>query len=347
MKWKRYYRDEFNLLTAQDTINELFSASSQNHLLDAMIRNGAVCSFPHTSLLYAGEAQAQVISSLYRTGRKRVIALGVFHVWGHESTKAIYQQAMNDKAPSDLRECAFSRLNGAFLPGESHYDSPYGKFPFAPLPPEESARFHRDTEALLAQEFSLDTFFTLVKYYSLVHDMPPLKVVPIYIGMTRDPLQGSFGSAAEIGEALRLMISPEDAIVATGDVVHYGMGYSDKETMHVMPLSADELQLRLREDLQQTLDLVMRRKEYERAFPKLDRFLNNDQRYLLPVLSEYLGGRADYEIMSFQLSDYAAINEVRNPCVVASSLIAYLQRPARSGCSQRREEETCSLENRK
>lgn len=347
MKWKRYYRDEFNVLTVQDTINALFSTSSQDHLLDAMIRNGAVCSFPHTALAYAGEAQAQVISSLYRTGRRRVIALGVFHVWGHESTKGIYQLAMDDKAPPELRERAFSRLNGAFLPGETYYDSPYGKLPFAPLSPEEHARFHRDTESLLAQEFSLDTFFTLVKYYSLAHDMPPLQVVPIYVGMTRDPMQGSFGSAEEIGDALRLMISPEDAIVATGDVVHYGMGYSDEKTMHGLPSSSDELQLRLREDLQETLDLVVRKKEYERAFPKLDMFLNNDQRYLLPVLSEYLGGHADYEVMSFQLSDYAAINEVRHPCVVASSLIAYLQRSARSGCSETREEETCCLENRK
>ncbi len=323
MKWKKYYRDEFKLPVAENVVSELFAASSQNHHLDGLIHSGAILSFPHTSLFYAGGAQAQVVSSLYRTGIKHVIALGVFHVWGQEPTKPLYQQAMDDDEDPECREQAFSGLKGAFFPCETCYASPYGTIPFALFPPEEYVALHRDANGLLAQEYSLDTFFTLIKAYSLAHAIPPLQITPLYVGMTRDPVQGTFAVASEIGDGLKRMHSQNTAIVATGDVVHYGTGYSREELMRRMPSTADKLQPLLRKELQEILDLVLKRKEYAQAFPKLDSFLNNDQRYLLPVLSELLGKNADYDILSFRLSDYASINAVRQPCFVASSLIAY------------------------
>ena len=145
----------------------------------------------------------------------------------------------------------------------------------------------------------------------------------LYIGMTRNPVTDSFVVAERIGAAVRSIITTKTAIVATGDVIHYGSGYSLREVIAAMPRDVDDLERSLRDELEKTLDMVIIRREYQRAFPRLDKFLNNDQRYLLPVIAEILGKKADYNIISFGLSDYSSINGVDAPCVVASSLVAY------------------------
>jgi len=201
--------------------------------------------------------------------------------------------------------------------------TPFGNMEFDLGSISESDVVRCDEPGFLAEEFSLDTFFSLLHYYYLLHAHPLPRIVPLYIGMTRNPITDSFSVAERVGVAVRSMISAKTAIVATGDVTHYGSGYSLPEVMDALPRDVVALKRALRDELERDLDMVINRREYHRALPRLDRFLNNDQRYLLPVIAETLGKKADYDIISFRLSDYSSINGVDAPCVVVSSLVAY------------------------
>lgn len=301
----------------------VFSSAEKDTPLDSLVTAGSILSFPHTALRYAAIHQARVVVSLYRAGVEQVITLGVLHVWGHPASSSLYSQAMDSEEEASVRQEAFSFLAGAFMPIDSLTHTPFGKISFDLGALPESDVLRRDMQGLLAEEFSLDTFFSLLHYYYLSHDHPLPRIVPLYIGMTRDPLTGSFEMAREIAAALRRMITKEMAVVATGDVVHYGSGYSSQEAMAGMSTDANELKKTLSDELDKVLTQTVDKREYRLAFPALDRFLNNDQRYLLPVIAELLGNGAEHDVISFELSDYSSINDVAAPCVVASSLVAY------------------------
>jgi len=305
----------------------VFSRAEEDAPLDSSINTGSILSFPHTALHYAAIQQARVIVSLYRAGIEKVITLGVLHLWGHAVSSSLYCQTMASEEEPSVRQAAFSTLAGAFIPTKSLMCTPFGKMSFDFPSLQDGDVIGRDRRGLLAEEFSLDTFFSLLHYYYLLHDHPLPQIVPLYIGMTRNPLTGSFAIAGRIAAAVRNMITTKTAIVATGDVVHYGSGYSPREVIIGMPDDADELKKRLRDELEKVLIQVINRREYQLAFLRLDRFLNNDQRYLLPVVAEILGNRAEYDIISFALSDYSRINDAPTPCVVASSLVAYRPGP--------------------
>jgi len=305
----------------------VFSRAEEATFLDHFINNGAILSFPHTALHYAALAQSRVVVALYRAGVKRIVALGVLHVWGHTASSSLYRQAMNEEESPSLRRDAFSALAGAFVPPHPFLQTPFGVIPlvFSPLPKSDIIR--QNKQQLLEEEFSLDTFLSLLDYYYLLHNQSLPEIVPLYIGMTRNPLTDSFEIASQIARVIQKLASPETAVVATGDVVHYGTGYSPKEVMSGMPTAKEELEKVFREKIDVILNLVLKHKDYVQAFSELDQFLNNDQRYLLPVISECVGNNSGYDIISFQLSDYAAINKVYTPCFVASSLIAYNPQP--------------------
>lgn len=329
MEWKPYYRHELELPEAQGYLKELFTETSKNKDLDDLVDRGVILSFPHTALRYAGPIQSQVVSSLYRVGVEHVIALGVLHAWGHKLSANLYQQAMDDREISNRRLEAFSSLAGAFTPVDSFQETPFGKVPLGPFPSKEMDRVRLDVEGMLAPEFSLDTFCALLRYYATFHKLDPLRVLPVYIGMTRDPITGSFDVASGIASSIRGISGANTAIVATGDLVHYGTAYSAKERMAGMPSTIEELEGVFTREVQYTLDVSLIDKNYEEAFQHSDRVLKNDQRYLLPVLAELLPKKASYRILSFQLSNYAPILKVAEPCVVASSLVAYI--PTKEG----------------
>jgi hypothetical protein len=52
--------------------------------------------------------------------------------------------------------------------------------------------------------------------------------------MTRNPLSGSFEGAASLARALRQLVTRRTAVVATGDLVHYGRGYDVEERVRAM-----------------------------------------------------------------------------------------------------------------
>jgi hypothetical protein len=277
IKWKPYYRREFDLPGTADYLEMVFSRAEKAPFLDHFINNGAILSFPHTALHYAALAQSRVVVALYRAGVKRIVALGVLHVWGHTASSSLYRQAMNEEESPSLRRDAFSALAGAFVPPHPFLQTPFGVIPlaFSPLPKNDT--ICQDRSQLLEEEFSLDTFLSLLNYYYLLHNQSPPEIVPLYIGMTRNPLTNSFETASQIARVIQKIM--------------------------------EELEKVFREEIDVVLNLVLKRKDYVQAFSKLDQLLNNDQRYLLPVISECLGNDAGYDIISFQLSDYAAINK--------------------------------------
>jgi len=329
MDWKSYYRREMELPETKRYLETLFRQAVNDELLDDLIACDAILSFPHTSLNHAGAIQARVVSALYKAEIERVVALGVFHEWGLDRSSELYRQAMEDRVSSHHRLAAFSVLAGAFVPTSLLHETPFGGLPIQALSTKGASFVRLDTDGALSEEFSLDTFLSLIRFYAGWHKVNPPQVLPVYIGMTRDPITGSFDVASGIASSIRGITGPNTAIVATGDLVHYGTAYSSKERMAGMPSTIKELEGIFIREVQYTLDLSLIDKNYEEAFQQSDQVLNNDQRYLLPVLAELLPKKASYRILSFQLSNYAPILKVAEPCVVASSLIAYI--PDREG----------------
>ncbi|MCK5827609.1 hypothetical protein KAH43_03705, partial [Candidatus Bipolaricaulota bacterium] len=125
---------------------------------------------------------------------------------------------------------------------------------------------------------------------------------------------------------LRSQWDEETAIVTTGDVVHYGSVYGSE----VDGASSSQLETHFRHRLDLLLDLAFREGQIERAFQMSRNELKSDQREILPVLAklfeEPVGDRSEAHIEAFKLSDYAAILETSQPCLVASALIAYKRR---------------------
>jgi predicted class III extradiol MEMO1 family dioxygenase len=321
MEWKSYYRNEFSLPKARSHLDRLFQTHAEDPGLDALLSRSAILSFPHTSLFYGGEATVRVVSALCRAGIERVIALGVFHLWGLAATRDTYAQAMDPQGHPEARSAAFDALRGAFLPAQRRLDTPYGSVALSAS--ETPPILRPDESGLLAEEYSLDTFAALLARCGQIRGTALPELLPIYVAMTRNPRDGSFDTARELADAVLPLRTDRTAIVATGDVTHHGTGYTPDEFLQGRPTGARGLEPLLRKEVGDAIRLVVRDKAYERAFPIFDQRLNNDQRYLLPVVSEILGPGADSQILDFRLSDYATINHVVPPCFVASSLVAH------------------------
>jgi hypothetical protein len=107
--------------------------------------------------------------------------------------------------------------------------------------------------------------------------------------MTRNPLSRSFEGAASLARALRRLLTPRTAVVATGDLVHYGRGYDVEERVRTMPTDVEALRAFFAREVEGTLRLALEDRDYEAAFARSEQVLRSDQRHLLPVLAELLG----------------------------------------------------------
>ncbi len=309
---------------AGDCIDKMFVRAEKEDSLPLLIETGAILSFPHTALRYAGPLQARVIVGLRRAGIEHVVALGVFHMWGHATTRDDYATAMEETEEGTRRMMAFNKLRGAFIPTDPICETPFGDLPLELIPPVKELNVRIDGDGLLRDEFSLDTFMSLLLYYYRMCGVSLPDISPIYIGMTRNPVSGSFTTAAQVAAVIRGLLSPKTAIVATGDLIHYGTVYTSPEMMKKMPAARSELTKYFRVKLERTLLSALNDRDYSEAFRLCDTVLNNDQRYLLPVIAEVLSSHAAYRIDAFELSDYTTILNVNAPCVVASALVAYV-----------------------
>ena len=315
MEWKAYYDNELR----QPGRRELLSQWLQKAAADASFGSGlsqrTVLSFPHTAMEYSGPLQARVVSWLYQRGFKRVIALGVVH----GSLSSPYRVAVDIHASSAEREAAICDVSGGFIPAEEHAQTPFGKLELEASAALYSGTIRTPSPRLLEREFSLDTFLSVLRLAADVYQRPPLRVIPMYVGMMRHPITGSFEMSAALGEELNKLWDSETAIVATGDVVHYGDFYGATDEGS----KCESLTCLFREHLEHLLATAFVDRDFSAAYQTSRDIMKSDQREILPALMHLLGDGARAEVMAFELSDYARILETPPPCLVASALISY------------------------
>jgi len=329
MDWKTFYRDEISSPEGRARIRRSFeNLPVYDEEIDRVIRERGVLSFPHTSIFYSGDAIARVVAGLHRNRIDKVIALGVLHGNAlpspYRESYRQYIRRMSGAVPAEGGEEAwkdFHRLQGAFIrPGAIR--TVFGELPcpFLDRIPEDLV--HEDAE-VLRNEFSLDLFMDLVAFHGHELGAAPIAVLPLFVGLTRDP-GGSYETATRLAACIAHRRDERTAVVATGDLVHYGHAYCASEEMRGLPGDVRSLTPHFLSQVQDTLTLGLSRKDYDAFHHASTRVLKSDQWNVFPVVAELLGAGAEFQILSFALSDYAHILGVAPPCVVASTLAAFL-----------------------
>ena len=316
MDWKTYYRNELRDPSWKARLDEWLEQGPDPRIVDAFALDG-VPSAPHTAVGYSGRWIARLVSSLYESGVRRVLALGVLH------TSMLPQAAVARDPNRSLveRREATNALSGVILPGESEIDTAHGPLP-AWRPAEEPGLAQVDRRGILTQEFSLDTLASVLALSARSTGRAPLPLLRAYVGLTRDPIDGAFSVADRVADWVRHHWTPGTAVVTTGDLVHFGTAYGMAEDDPRKASGVDALTPAFRAAVAEALKLGLAGDDEEAYVHSSDR-LHSDQREILPVLSRLLGRRATGEILEFSLSDYAEILTSASPCLVASALVVF------------------------
>jgi hypothetical protein len=122
VNWKAYYAREWTAFGAADQVAAWVAARPDDAFVDAVAR-GAIISFPHTALRYAGALQASVLRALYGAGVRRVLALGVVHGVVVPAVRVAQDGAAS---PVEWRE-AFAAACGSFLASANVAGTPLGR----------------------------------------------------------------------------------------------------------------------------------------------------------------------------------------------------------------------------
>ena len=313
MDWKAYYAGELRTPDARKRMTSWLKRARREGPPGG-VPSKTVLSFPHTTLDAAGPLQAVVAEAICRCGCRRVITLGVLHT----SALPAASVAADPARPGSERERAFAELAGGFLGAADGLVTPFGTLPPASAAPAPSA-FLRSDDDVLRNEFSLDTFHAVLRWSATLQQSEPPHVLPVYIGLTRHPVSGSYAVADALGAWLRKQWDDETAIVATGDLVHYGAVYGSP----ALSVAPPELETWSLERLKEVLRLGLEQRDDEAAYEIAWQELRSDQREMLPVLARMLDGGARADILAYELTDYADILRVPPPCRVASALVAY------------------------
>ena len=173
----------------------------------------------------------------------------------------------------------------------------------------------------MANEFSLDNLLRLLAFYAREQGLEPITVLPLFVGLTHDP-DGSFATASRIARWLRQILNEETALVATGDLVHYGTVYSSPEEMAGKPADIAELEVFFVELVGDALERACR-EDYEAFYCLTTEELKSDQRQIVPVICEYLGEGSGYETCSSTCRTIRGSLQVEPPSVVASALVGF------------------------
>ena len=315
MNWKAYYAREWTALGAADQVAVWVAERPDEALVDAVAR-GAIVSFPHTALRYAGALQASVLRALYGAGVRRVLALGVVHGVVVPAVRVAQDAA---ESPAERRE-AFDAASGSFLASARAADTPLGRAPLWTVS-EEPGLVRRDADGMLRDEFSLDSFLALSAAFAARHGRGAIPVLPLYVGVTRDPETGAFDVAERLARWLRDVACSGTAIVATGDLVHCGVTYGSPLSAFGCRDAADAEPV-LRREVESALAAALRG-DLDLAYRLSAERLRNDQREMLPILAGLVGPGGGSRLLHFSLSDYAPILDVPPPCCVASALVRF------------------------
>lgn len=313
MDWKPHYRAELETPAGRRTVDAMLDAALDRD--EGLASPRGIVSFPHTALACAGPLQARVAAAVYRAGVDRVLVLGVLH----GGCAPIVRVAMDEARPLAERRAAIDRAAGGHLMPSDGIDTPFGRLPLAATDEDEAVPLRVDRDSLLADEFSLDTFCALMRRAADVLDVRPIPVLPVFVGLTRDPLEGSFAVAERLAVRIRaLRDAASSMLVTTGDLVHYGTAYGAPDADASEPLEA--IASRFRREIDRTYTAALRDREWALAHRLSSDLLHNDQREIVAVISALLGPAA-HRLAQFEMSDYADILDAAPPCLVASALM--------------------------
>ncbi|MBN1859220.1 hypothetical protein JW848_08460, partial [Candidatus Bipolaricaulota bacterium] len=254
-------------------------------------------------------------------GIERIIVLGVLHrgcLARHAQDS--FRDALDPNADSTRRRAALHTVGGAFLP-----PPPVDRLRFRQVDwnRADTALLRTDRHAITSREFSLDTFLAILSSYMKQFPSFSPQLLPIYVGVTRAPGPSAFAPAEGIVAELSALRTSSTALLATGDLIHYG------------PFYGVDLPGRLAEDERSAFRVLRDRLETNLAqafsegavnrsvFRRLSE-LANDQLFILPIITTWLGPRASARLLSLEMVDYADILSAPRPCFVASTLAAYL-----------------------
>ena len=181
-RWRAYYDRERAALGAEG-LGRLLDAG------EALAEVGTPCVFPHARLAVCGAQVAAAALAVVRSGRERVLVLGVLH-GAREADAALVSAARRGDASA---RDALRRVHGHGVPGDA------GRW--------------RD-------EFSLDGFAALLPLAARRCGRP----APTVIARFPFLVAGDPASLPGIDELCRL-VADGCAVVATADPVHHGAGY--------------------------------------------------------------------------------------------------------------------------
>jgi hypothetical protein len=316
--WKRFYADELSSDAGRAAIAAAPARRrAGNDVVVTALREGGIVSFPHTTLTDSAGPLARVAASVLATGARRIVALGVLHGGAlPEPWRAdVAELARGSPRADEL----LRRVGGAFV-AAGPARTPFGDVAAGPAP--ATRPFVRADDGILANEFSLDLFLAVLAAVYGEHGATPPAVTRVFVSVTRDA-KGSFAAAGEVARSVAPLLLDGAVCVATGDLVHYGNSYTPPEAMRGMPEDAVALARHFEDRVARMLAAGLEDGDLARAFEMGTSELRSDQRHLLPVIAALLGAGARAEILSFRMSDYAAINGVARPCLVASALVAF------------------------
>jgi hypothetical protein len=302
--WKRWYAEQARSDRGRALVAESIARVRADDPLRAALSRGGAASFPHVTLESSADALARVAVAVLAGEFERVLALGVLH--GSTAPEA-YRPSFAAAVAGD--EDALARVGGAFV--EESFDG---------LPRSRRLRVGGD---LLREEFSLDLFGAVLDAAAVARGEAPPPLVRAYVGPTTTE-SGSI--AAEVADALRPLVTPRTALVATGDLVHAGHGYSTDEETAALPLDRAARRAGFLGEVSSVLEGTLRGGSAARAADEASRRLRSDMRHVLPVLAALLGPGARAEVLAFDLADYAPILGRPDPCEVASALVMFERR---------------------
>ncbi len=335
MDWKRFYADELASPGGRAAVESALErhAGGDAAVVDAL-RSGGVISFPHVTLRDSADPIARVAQSILAADARGVVALGVLHGGAlpepHRSDVAEFHRGGPRAAE------IFRRLGGAFVE-RGAARTLFGEVPDGPMdrgltrPSGGRSRRSpaagdvvREDASVLVGEFSLDLFLASLAAAAGRRGVAPPPTTRVFVSVTRDA-DGSFAAAGAIADAVRPLLESGAVCVATGDLVHYGNSYTPAGEMAGLPADATSLAARLRPRIDAMHEAALSRRDFAAAYAAGSE-IRSDQRHLLPVIAGLVGRGARADVLSFAMSDYAAINGVASPCFVASALVAFRRR---------------------
>lgn len=253
--WKEYYALERAQKRGEieTAVRKCGLTSATDSDVSGVLKSGGILSFPHTHIEDSLEALIRIVDSLYKTGKRKVIALGVLH-----------------NSSGDGRD---------------------------------------------QKEFSLDGFEHIARMYAEVNGTEPLEIDKVYPPDEQDgkPYVQKLEAA---GKALRDTVDGRTAVVMTGDLVHYGHAYlkNGKEN----EIDARNFEKTIISWIDEGLELVYRKKDYDTFLSKHKPKAMNDQGRVAIMASAFLGDDLDYKIFYRKLSDYSNVLGAKKPTLVAS-----------------------------